>query len=91
MERWRKRERDRKRKREAWGGRVGCGFDLGVLLEKGCTNTHNIQAQTLINTHAEIRTHAPCRAKYEADACCLVFLTSLAESSTRDVVTLVYI
>lgn len=35
---------EKERKREAWGGRVGCGFDLGVLLEKGYTNTLNIVA-----------------------------------------------
>ena len=42
---------ERRRKREKWGGRVGCGFDLGVLLEKGYTNTHNINAHTLMHAH----------------------------------------
>lgn len=30
------------RNRETWGGRVGCGFDLGVLMEKRYTNTLKI-------------------------------------------------
>ncbi len=67
-------EREKERKREAWGGRVGCGFDLGVLLEKEYTNTHNIHTHTQMYTHARTHTNAPCRAEYEADARCLVFL-----------------
>lgn len=46
-------ERASERKRETWGGRVGCGFDLGVLLEKRYTNTHNMRTRT----HAHTQMH----------------------------------
>ena len=49
-----------------------CGFDLGVLLEKGYTNTHNMRTRETY-THARTHTNAPRRAEYEADARCLVF------------------
>lgn len=62
------------RKREAWGGRVGCGFDLGVLMEKGYTNTLHIHTDEHAHRRLRARTNAPCRAKYAADARCLVFL-----------------
>lgn len=61
---------EKERNREAWGGRVGCRFDLGVLLEKGITNIHDTNTQTDACAH----TNAPCRAACEADARCLVSL-----------------
>lgn len=47
---------EKERKSEAWGGRVGCGFDLGVLLEKGYTNTLNIDTNqhTCMHAHKHI-------------------------------------
>lgn len=45
---------EKERKSEAWGGRVGCGFDLGVLLEKGYTNTLNIDTNQHTCTHAQM-------------------------------------
>lgn len=49
---------------------MGCGFDLGVLLEKGYTNSHDAHTHTRVCVH----TDAPCGAEQEADARWLVFL-----------------
>lgn len=72
------------KEREAWGGRVGCGFDLGVLLEKEYTNTHNIHTHTHRRTHMRARTQMhPVEQSMRRKPAVWFFFTSLISHLVR--------